>query len=43
MMKIEKMNCPHCGKTLICIDGDDGVYCFWCDDCDIDITVKVND
>lgn len=45
---MKKFNCTVCGKELVRLEPfENGVYEFWCDDCDVDITVvdnnKVND
>lgn len=40
---MKKIYCPSCGKELIKLNPDDKrKHDFWCDDCDIDITVKEN-
>ena len=41
---MKKYNCPVCDKELIRLAPfEEGVYDFWCDDCDIDITITKND
>lgn len=41
---MKKCNCPECNKELIRLEPfEDGVYDFWCDNCDIDITITKND
>lgn len=43
-MSFKKLNCPICGKELIRIEPfEDGLYEFWCDDCDIDIYISESD
>ena len=46
MKEIEKIDCPLCGKTLVCLSDDeckdDGLFYFWCDECNIDIRIEVN-
>lgn len=40
---MKKINCPKCGKELIRLEPyEEGVYEFWCDDCNIDITIEEN-
>ncbi len=40
---MRKINCPKCGKELIRLEWfEEGVYEFWCDDCNIDITIEDN-
>lgn len=40
---MRKCNCPFCGKELIRLEPfNEGEYVFWCDDCDVDITVVRN-
>ena len=37
---MKKINCPKCGKELIRLQPYmTGVYKFWCDDCNIDISI----
>lgn len=39
-----RINCPVCGKGLVRLGPfEDGIYDFWCDACDIDITITKND
>lgn len=41
---MNKINCPKCGKELIRLEPyEEGVYEFWCDDCNLDITVTNNE
>ncbi len=41
---MKKMNCPKCGKELIRLEPyEEGVCEFWCDDCNIDITIEENE
>ena len=41
---MKKINCLKCGKELIRLEPyDEGVYEFWCDDCNIDITIEDNE
>ena len=41
---INKINCPKCGKELIRLEPfEEGVYEFWCDECNIDITIEENE
>ena len=40
----ETVHCPLCGKQLVDLrEGDpfteEGEHCYWCDHCDIDITI----
>lgn len=38
---MKKISCPKCGKELIRLEPfDEGTCEFWCDDCNIDITIK---
>lgn len=40
---MKKCNCPECGKELIRLEPfENGVYEFWCDDCNIDIVITKN-
>jgi transposase-like protein len=40
---MKKCNCPECGKELIRLEPFvNGVYEFWCDDCNIDIVIIKN-
>lgn len=40
---MKKCNCPVCNKELIRLEPfEKGVYEFWCDECNIDITVIKN-
>lgn len=40
---MKKFNCPVCGKELVRLEPFvDGVYEFWCDNCNIDIVVTNN-
>lgn len=45
--KFKKANCPNCGKELINLNHEVGGYnmrsSFWCDECDIDITIDTYD
>lgn len=41
---MKNINCPKCGKELIRLEPyEEGVYEFWCDDCNIDITIEENE
>lgn len=41
---MKKIYCPKCGKELIRLEPyEEGVYEFWCDDCNIDITIEENE
>ncbi len=41
---MKKINCPKCEKELIRLEPyEEGVYEFWCDDCNIDITIEENE
>ena len=41
---MKKIYCPKCGKELIRLEPyEEGVYEFWCDDCNIDIVVGENE
>lgn len=38
---MKKCNCPECGKELIRLEPfEQGVYEFWCDDCNINISIS---
>ena len=43
-----KINCPFCGKELIQLNLDTrgrfykNYYEFWCDECDIEITIETD-
>ena len=40
---INKTICPYCGKKLIRLEPyEEGIYEFWCDDCDLDIMMTDN-
>ena len=41
---MKKLNCPNCGKELIPLEpfSDGNTHEFWCDDCNIDITITMN-
>lgn len=42
---MNKVYCPKCGKALIRLepyDDDDTTYDFWCDTCNLDITIVDN-
>lgn len=41
---MKKLNCPVCNKELLRLEPfEEGVFEFWCDDCNIDITITKND
>ena len=41
---MKKFNCPVCNKELVRLEPFvNGVYEFWCDDCNIDIVITKND
>lgn len=41
---INKVNCPKCGKELIRLEPfEEGIYEFWCDEDNIDITIEENE
>ena len=41
---MNKYSCPICGKGLIRLEPfEEGIYEFWCDDCDTDIVITKND
>ena len=41
---MKKINCPKCRKELIRLEPyEENVYEFWCDDCNIDITIEDNE
>lgn len=42
---MKKINCPKCGKELIRLEPYEYVDVseFWCDDCNIDITIEENE
>jgi transposase-like protein len=40
---MKKYNCPYCKKELIRLEPyEDGIYEFWCDTCNVDITIENN-
>ena len=40
---MKRMICPKCGKELIRLEPyEEGIYEFWCDDCNLDITITEN-
>ena len=40
-MEIKKVRCPYCGKELIKLEPyEDNKAEFWCDDCEIEVTIK---
>lgn len=40
---MHKCKCPKCTKELIRLEPfEAGTYNFWCDECDIDITIVKN-
>ena len=40
---MKKCDCPECGKELIRLEPfEDDIYDFWCDKCNIDITITKN-
>lgn len=40
---MKRMNCPFCNKELIRLEPfEDGIFEFWCDNCDVDIAVTKN-
>lgn len=40
---MRKFWCPQCGKELVNLNVDDeSISDFWCDDCDIDISITEN-
>lgn len=43
MKKFKKFNCPICDKELINLSLEENEFDFWCDDCNIDISVVVNE
>jgi len=42
-MNIKKIYCPVCGKELIRLEPYEDTMEFWCDDCNIDITISKED
>lgn len=47
MKYLNKISCPLCGMTLINLnegdpDAPEDEFFFWCDECNIDITVVMN-
>ena len=41
---MKKFNCPECGKELIRLEPYVGnIYTFWCDHCNIDISITKNE
>lgn len=41
---MKKYNCPNCGKELIRLEPfEEDIYTYWCDTCNIDITIEDND
>ena len=47
MSRLTKIDCPVCGKTLIRLNAfeedEEMISEYWCDECNIDITVKIGD
>ena len=44
-MKFKHLNCPCCGKQLVNLEEgheERGLFRYWCDVCDIDVTIDVN-
>ena len=41
---MKMLDCPKCGKGLIRLEPilDEGIYEYWCDDCNIDISIVDN-
>lgn len=39
---MKKVYCMKCGKELIKLNFSKHYHEFWCDDCDIDITIREN-
>ena len=40
---MKKISCPKCGKELVKLSSEDEFeQVFWCDDCNIDITIEEN-
>lgn len=41
--KTKQIICPNCGKTLIRLAPfENNIYEFWCDECNIDVTIVDN-
>lgn len=41
---MKKLDCPRCGKELIRLEPyEECEYDFWCDKCNLDITIIDND
>ena len=41
---MKKCNCPKCEKELIRLEPyENGIYRFWCDNCNLDIAVEENE
>lgn len=45
-MKFKHLNCPVCGRQLVNLNTEKsqkaGFHYFWCDVCDIDVTINEN-
>lgn len=41
--RLERINCPICGKEVIVLNNDESYFEFWCDDCNIDIYIQQED
>lgn len=41
--RLERINCPICGKDIIILNNDEKYFEFWCDDCNIDIYIQQED
>ena len=41
---MKMLDCPKCGQGLIRLEPilDEGIYEYWCDDCNIDISIVDN-
>ena len=41
--RLERINCPICGKDIIVLNNDESYFEFWCDDCNVDIYIQEED
>lgn len=41
--RLERINCPICGKEVIVLNNDETYFEFWCDGCNTDIYIQQED